>query len=54
MNDWEIWTDTNISPIIAKWLSEFTNLKARSSFSLNLRSVDDLTILGWLKLKRMS
>jgi len=44
MSNWEIWTDTNISPIIAKWITEFTDLKTKSSFTLNLHYADDLTI----------
>ncbi|WP_293786667.1 DUF5615 family PIN-like protein [uncultured Pedobacter sp.] len=52
MNDWEIWVDTNISPIIAKWISEYTNFKTRSSFCLNLHSVDDLTIFRMAQIKK--
>jgi predicted nuclease of predicted toxin-antitoxin system len=44
MNKWEIWIDTNISPIIAKWIFEFTAIPTKSSFSLNLHFVDDITI----------
>lgn len=44
MIEWEIWTDTNISPIIAKWISEYTSLKTKSSFSLNLHLVEDKMI----------
>ena len=50
MTDWEIWTDTNISPIIAKWTSEYTNLKTKSSFSLNLHSVEDRIIYDMAKI----
>ncbi|MET0572166.1 MAG: DUF5615 family PIN-like protein [Pedobacter agri] len=50
MNNWEIWTDTNISPIIAKWISEHTKFKTRSSYSLKLHSVQDLTIYKLAKI----
>lgn len=39
--DWEIWIDTNISPIIAKWMAERTGLVVKSSYSLSLHSLTD-------------
>ncbi|WP_131537410.1 DUF5615 family PIN-like protein [Pedobacter nototheniae] len=44
MNNWEFWIDTNISPIIAKWISEYTGYTAKSSYSLNLHFIDDIKI----------
>ncbi|WP_316829720.1 DUF5615 family PIN-like protein [Pedobacter aquatilis] len=52
MSKWEIWTDTNISPIIAKWLTEYTNFKTKSSYSLNLHGVDDMTIFKMAQIKK--
>ena len=31
--DWEIWLDTNLSPIIAKWMAEFTGYEVKSTYS---------------------
>ncbi len=42
--DWEIWTDTHISPIIAKWLNERMGLHVKSSYKLELNGLDDLDI----------
>mgnify|MGYP001163328893 CR=1 FL=1 len=39
--DWEIWIDTNISPIIAKWVAERTGLAVKSSYSLSLHHLTD-------------
>lgn len=42
--NWEIWLDSNISPIIAKWMKDETGWNVRSSFSLELYNLDDLEI----------
>ncbi len=44
--DWEIWIDTNISPIIAKWMAEHTGLVVKSSYSLSLHYLIDKEIYG--------
>lgn len=51
MSNWEIWIDTNISPIMAKWIAEYTNIATKSSYSLNLHSVDDMTIFKMARQK---
>ena len=43
---WEIWVDTNISPIIAKWIFEHTGYTAKSSYSLNLHQMQDVEIFN--------
>lgn len=43
-SDWEIWLDGNISPIIAKWMSDYTGLSAKSAFMLSLQRETDLSI----------
>ena len=42
--EWEIWIDTNISPIIAKWTAELTGLVVKSSYSLSLHYLTDKEI----------
>lgn len=42
--DLEIWLDTNISPVIAKWMGEYLNLTVKSSYTLNFHYLDDLEI----------
>lgn len=42
--DWEIWLDANVSPAIAKWMSEYTGLIVRSSYSLSLNYETDFAI----------
>ena len=46
---WEIWIDTQLSPIIAKWMSDFTGYTVKSSYSLQLHSLSDLTIYDLAK-----
>jgi len=41
--DWEIWLDNNISPIIAKWLADETGWIVKSSYSLQLHFMDDIS-----------
>ncbi|TFF36557.1 DUF5615 family PIN-like protein [Mucilaginibacter psychrotolerans] len=41
---WEIWLDTQISPIIAKWMNEYTGYVVKSSYSLNLHFLKDSEI----------
>ncbi|MDM8176116.1 MULTISPECIES: DUF5615 family PIN-like protein [Olivibacter] len=47
--DWEIWLDTNISPVIAKWMMAHLNVIVKSSYSLDLHFLDDLTIYNRAK-----
>jgi len=42
--NWEIWLDTQLSPIIAKWILEFTGYSVKSSYSLQLHFLTDLAI----------
>lgn len=42
--DVEIWLDTNISPIIAKWMDEYLSVTVKSSYALDFHHLDDLTI----------
>lgn len=42
--DLEIWLDTNLSPIIAKWLGDYLNVTVKSSYTLDFHHLDDLTI----------
>jgi predicted nuclease of predicted toxin-antitoxin system len=42
--DWEIWLDTHISPIIAKWLQEEFAIVAKSAYSLELHGLSDIEI----------
>lgn len=34
LHDWEIWLDNNISPAIAKWLSDYTGWIVKSFYTL--------------------
>lgn len=40
----EIWLDTNISPVIAKWMGYFLDVTVKSSYTLDFHHLDDLTI----------
>ncbi len=42
--DFEIWLDTHISSIIAKWLQDDFGYKCKSSFILKLHGLDDIDI----------
>jgi len=42
--DWEIWLDTNLSPIIAKWIKEYTGFEVKSSYTLSLHYLTDIEI----------
>ncbi|RYE28890.1 MAG: hypothetical protein EOP42_15700 [Sphingobacteriaceae bacterium] len=44
LDDWEIWLDVQISPIIAKWMAEYIDLNVKSSFTLGYKSMTDLAI----------
>ena len=46
---WEIWLDMQLSPIIAKWMAEFTGYTVKSSYSLQLNSLADLVIYNRAK-----
>lgn len=41
---WEIWLDVHISPIIAKWLEEYTGFTAKSAYTLSFYTLDDREI----------
>ena len=49
--DWELWINTNISPIIAKWMAEQTGLVVKSSYSLSLHNLSDKEIYEKAKLQ---
>jgi predicted nuclease of predicted toxin-antitoxin system len=49
--EWEIWFDTNLSPVIAKWMKEYTGFSVKSSYSLNLHHLTDLDIYQRAKLQ---
>ncbi len=42
--DFELWLDTHISPIIAKWLKDDFGYNCKSAFVLNLYGLNDLEI----------
>ncbi len=42
--DFEIWLDSHISPVIAKWLKDDFGYNCKSSFVLNLYGLDDVAI----------
>ena len=42
--DFEIWLDTHISPVIAKWLKEDFGYNCKLSFVLKLYGLDDIEI----------
>jgi predicted nuclease of predicted toxin-antitoxin system len=42
--EWEIWLDTNISPIIAKWMHDYTGFTVKSSYTLSLHHLTDVEI----------
>jgi predicted nuclease of predicted toxin-antitoxin system len=43
-DEWQIWLDTQISPAIAKWMSEHTGYIVKSSYTLHTNSMSDLDI----------
>jgi predicted nuclease of predicted toxin-antitoxin system len=47
--DWELWLDVQISPVIAKWLSEETGLSVKSAYITGLNDLSDREI--YLKAK---
>lgn len=47
--DWEIWLDTNISPIIAKWMMDHTGMTVKSSYSLAFKETQDIDIYNAAK-----
>jgi predicted nuclease of predicted toxin-antitoxin system len=47
--DWEIWLDTQLSPIIAKWMAEHTGHILKSSYSLQLNNLSDIVIYNMAK-----
>lgn len=47
--NWEIWLDTQLSPIIAKWMAEYTGQTVKSSYSLQSNSLSDLAIYNMAK-----
>lgn len=48
---WELWLDTQLSPIIAKWIAERTGYITKSSYSLNLNGLTDSTIYHMARAK---
>lgn len=47
--EWEIWIDANLSPAIAKWLSDHTGFIVKSAYSLNLRGLSDPVVFQMAK-----
>src|ERR1700761_2507717 len=41
---WEIWLDTQLSSVIAKWMAEHTGFTVKSSYSLQHHKLKDLEI----------
>jgi LysM repeat protein len=50
---WEIWLDTQLSPIIAKWMAEHTGYTVKSSYILQLNNLSDTVIYTSQKQKAM-
>jgi predicted nuclease of predicted toxin-antitoxin system len=46
---WELWLDAQLSPIIAKWMAEYTGLTVKSSYSLQLNNLSDTVIYNMAK-----
>jgi|SRR3569833_123796 len=42
--DWEIWLDAQISPIIAKWMTDYTGLNVKSAYKLQHNTLTDTQI----------
>ncbi len=40
----ELWLDTHISPVIAKWMADYTGFTVKSSYSLQLHHLTDIEI----------
>lgn len=47
--DWEIWLDAQISPIIAKWITDYSGYIAKSSYTLGMLKATDFTIYNEAK-----
>jgi len=43
-HEWEIWLDVHVSPIIAKWMSEYTDYNIKSAYKLSFQNLSDLEI----------
>lgn len=50
--EWELWLDTQISPVIAKWMTDYTDFLVKSSYSLSLHHLTDIEIYNRAKKKR--
>ena len=48
-HDWEIWLDNHLSPIIAKWLKEKTEMEVKSSYVLKFDHLNDFEIYSRAK-----
>ncbi|MBW7913270.1 MAG: DUF5615 family PIN-like protein [Taibaiella sp.] len=48
--DWEIWLDVHLSPVIAKWLGEYTGYKVVSAYKSGITNLNDKEI--FLKAKQ--
>lgn len=42
--EWEIWLDVHLSPVIAKWMHEFTGLSVKSAYTVKFYSLNDFEI----------
>jgi predicted nuclease of predicted toxin-antitoxin system len=47
--DGEIWLDTNLSPILSKWIKEYTGVEVKSSYTLSLHYLNDFDIYNRAK-----
>jgi predicted nuclease of predicted toxin-antitoxin system len=44
MPNLELWLDSNLSPILAKWMGEFTGVTFKSAYLLNFHGMSDLEV----------
>lgn len=49
MPDLEIWLDTNLSPILAKWMAEQTGIVVKSAYSLGIHGLTDIQVYEMAK-----
>lgn len=49
MPDSEIWLDTNLSPILAKWIAGHAGKLVKSAYSLNLHGLADIQVYEMAK-----
>ena len=47
--EWEIWIDVHISPVIAKWMKEFTGEEVKSAYVLSIQNLVDIEVYRMAK-----